>query len=98
MYTPTTDDVLNSLGLARYREPAVPEWVTPVAFFGLGALTGAAAAVLLTPKSGPELRQDISDGAKQIGDSVATTVNEALPNMRKSDVDSYTPAVEIEAK
>lgn len=98
MNTPTTDDVLHSLGLARYEEPRVADWVTPVAFFGLGALTGAAAAVLLTPKSGPELRRDIRDGAKQLGDSVTTTIDNAIPDMRSKDVESYSPAVEIEAK
>lgn len=32
-----------------------------------GAVVGAAAAILLTPKSGPDVRRDLRDGARTLG-------------------------------
>lgn len=34
----------------------------------VGSLVGSAAALLLAPKAGSELRKDIADGARQVGD------------------------------
>jgi hypothetical protein len=56
---PTPEDVLNAVGLTRAPRSRVPGWVAPVAFMSIGVAVGAAAAVLLTPKSGRALREDV---------------------------------------
>ena len=48
-------DILNALGL----ETESTFWTTALAGFGVGCLVGAAVAVMLTPKSGRELRSDL---------------------------------------
>jgi gas vesicle protein len=42
-----------------------------------GAVAGAATALLLAPKSGKELRKDISDTAHKIGDKTAVASRQA---------------------
>ncbi|HEX4353886.1 MAG TPA: YtxH domain-containing protein, partial [Polyangiales bacterium] len=60
--------------------------VPSVALFAAGAVVGAAAALLLAPKSGTALRRDLTEQAKDLGQrfgasasSVAQDVREALP-------------------
>lgn len=36
----------------------------------IGSIAGSVTALLMAPKSGKELRQDIADGARQVGDKV----------------------------
>lgn len=36
----------------------------------IGSIAGSVTALLLAPKSGKELRQDIADGARQVGDKM----------------------------
>jgi hypothetical protein len=51
------DDILDALGLERSGS-----WIGPAgAAFGIGLLVGAAAALILAPKSGEELRGDLAD-------------------------------------
>lgn len=63
------DDLLAALGLEKRRAGISSTVVPSIAIFTAGALVGAAAAVLLTPKSGAELRRDLSDGAKRLSNS-----------------------------
>ncbi|MBI3180807.1 MAG: YtxH domain-containing protein [Myxococcales bacterium] len=52
------DDVLALLGLERKRGAA--DWILPaIGFFGVGMLVGAGLGLMLAPKSGLELREDI---------------------------------------
>jgi hypothetical protein len=61
------DDILAALGLEKRRTSIMPPAVVPsLAIFAAGAMVGAAAAVLLTPKTGPEMRRELSDGAKRL--------------------------------
>ena len=76
MKTPSTEDILNSLGLTRMGPQPTQDWVTPMALFGAGSVAGAAGALLLAPKSGRELRRDIQRTATQVGESVV----HALPD------------------
>ncbi|MEZ4321642.1 MAG: YtxH domain-containing protein [Myxococcota bacterium] len=99
MKTPTTEDMLRSLGLMRIEEPAVPTWVAPAAMFGAGVAAGAAAALLVAPKSGKELRKDLSAKASDLGETVVN----ALPDMSAVNPFSRTAPYlqdvqEIEAK
>lgn len=75
----TTDDVLDSLGLMR-KQPIASDWVTPVALFGVGLVTGAATALLLAPKSGREIREDLRTAAANTSATVANQLP-ALPAM-----------------
>jgi len=47
-----------------------------LAGLGLGALIGAAAALLLAPKSGPETRQDIAKAAEEIKKKASKAVQD----------------------
>lgn len=96
MKTPTSEDLLNSLGLTRIHTQSSPDWITPVALVGAGMVAGAAGALLFAPKSGRELRRDIQRTATQVGE----TVVHALPDPDKlNPFSSHTSKVDaIEAK
>lgn len=52
------DELLSKLGLER--KPSAGEWlVGALGPFGVGVLVGAGIALLLAPRSGRELREDI---------------------------------------
>jgi len=57
------EDVLGSVGLARRRRHALEN----LTLIGVGAALGAGTAMLLTPISGRETRQRISDQASKLG-------------------------------
>jgi hypothetical protein len=52
------DDVLAMLGL-QARESDTARWLGALGTFGVGILVGAGVALLLAPKAGRELRNDI---------------------------------------
>jgi len=64
-----SDDILSALGLQRRRELASQN-VAQAALFVAGTFVGAAIALLLSPKSGESLRQDLSSGAKELGQRI----------------------------
>ena len=72
-----TDDVLAALGLARRRDPFTEVVVPSIALFTAGALVGAAAAMLLTPKTGPALRRELTEGARDLTQKLGTTATQA---------------------
>jgi hypothetical protein len=55
-------DILSALGL----ETESSFWTAAMAGFGVGCLVGAAVAIMVTPKSGRELRSDLSDKARDL--------------------------------
>ncbi len=55
-------DILNALGL----ESESNFWTVALAGFGVGCLVGAAVAIMVTPKSGRELRSDIMDRGRDL--------------------------------
>ena len=55
-------DILSALGL----ESESSFWTAAMAGFGVGCLVGAAVAIMVAPKSGKELRSDISDKARDL--------------------------------
>ncbi len=61
------DDVLGAAGLMRNRSRALSN----IAFLGAGALVGAGAALLLTPKSGPETRRMLREQADRLGQAAS---------------------------
>ncbi len=59
------DDILEKLGLQT--KTSTGEWLLgALGFFGIGLVVGAATALLLAPKSGRELRGDISAKARSL--------------------------------
>ena len=64
---PSTDDVLHSVGL-QYEHSAAASALSTVTAFAIGALTGAVLAALFAPKSGPEMRQELNQRAREFGD------------------------------
>jgi len=60
------DDILEALGL-----DSRSSWIGPAAAaFGAGLLVGAAAALILAPKSGAELRDDLANRMSRVKDRV----------------------------
>jgi gas vesicle protein len=55
-------DILSALGL----ESENNFWTVALAGFGVGCLVGAAVAIMVTPKSGRELRSDIMDKGRDL--------------------------------
>lgn len=66
------DDILAALGLEKRRNN-YDVLLPSVALFAAGAIVGAAAAVLLTPKTGPALRRELTDGARDLSQRLGTT-------------------------
>ena len=75
----TTDDVLSKFGL-QTRTSASDMLLPALGIFGAGAVVGAGVALLLAPKSGAELRNDIGLGASRLKSRV-------MPNGRGSNND-----------
>ena len=59
------DDILATLGLER-RSSMTSDVLTTAGIFGLGLLVGAAGALLLAPKSGQDLREDLGQRLRTI--------------------------------
>jgi hypothetical protein len=65
------DQLLHSIGLRRMQESHLSDTILPaLAIFGAGLLVGAGIALMTTPKSGRELRDDLSRRAGEIGERV----------------------------
>jgi YtxH-like protein len=55
-------EILNALGL----EQESNFWTVALAGFGVGCLVGAAVAIMVTPKSGRELRSDLMEKGRDL--------------------------------
>jgi gas vesicle protein len=72
----TKDDVLAAIGLSV--KPSTGQWLAgTLSVFGFGLIVGAGAALLLTPRTGRELREDLADKVKTLRDRTASRVNAA---------------------
>jgi gas vesicle protein len=70
------DDILEMLGLETKQSTA--GWIAgTLGTFGVGLLVGAGIALMLAPKPGRELRQDIRDRLRRAPDEA----NEAMSSM-----------------
>jgi gas vesicle protein len=87
----STDDFLSALGLERRRSFAAS--IAPIASgFAVGALAGAAVALLFAPKSGREVRRELKGRASEVtrrvgaaADEVMTEVRNVLPHGEKEE-------------
>jgi len=87
----TPNQLLHAIGLRRETERAavMTDTVLPaLAVFSAGILVGASIALLVTPKSGRELRDDLSRRAGELTDNV----KERIPALRGegSEQSSYS--------
>jgi hypothetical protein len=79
----SADDILGALGLQQRR--GISDAIVPsVALFAAGALVGAAAAVLLTPKTGQQMRRELTDGARDLSQKITSTAQEYTGALRSS--------------
>lgn len=56
------DDILDALGIQTQSN----WWMHGLAGFGIGCVVGAAVAMLLAPKSGQELREDLMERGRDL--------------------------------
>jgi gas vesicle protein len=70
------EDILSLVGLATTRDASTGLLVVGLECFVIGVLVGAGTALLLAPKSGAGLREDIRNRVR----STQQTVNEQLPD------------------
>jgi len=83
------NQLLNAIGLRQIRvRNTFADTAGPVALFSAGILLGAGVALMLTPKSGRELRNDLSRQAKQLG----TAVRERMPTLPLGARENHEPA------
>lgn len=66
------DDILAALGLEK-RSSMTSDVLATVGIFGLGLLVGAAGALLLAPKSGQDLREDLGQRLRTMRDDQSRT-------------------------
>jgi len=78
------NQMLHMMGLKRETQTTMlTDTVLPaLAVFSTGILVGAAIALLVTPKTGRELRQDLSRKANELTD----TVRSQIPALRSDNV------------
>jgi gas vesicle protein len=63
---PSREDLANAVGLET-RSSASSEVLSAISLFGTGMLFGAGLALLFAPKSGSEMRRDLSEGMREYG-------------------------------
>jgi hypothetical protein len=72
------DDVLAALGLAS-KPTSSERLLGALGIFGVGLLVGAGAALLLAPKSGRALREDLGERLRSIRDDGSDSADPAAP-------------------
>jgi hypothetical protein len=75
------DDLLELVGLQTRREPT--DWLLPaLGIFGAGLVVGAGLGLLLAPKAGRELREDLRHRVQSGAEAVARAL--PLPGSEKT--------------
>lgn len=75
------DELIQQLGLDR-QYSGMDLMLPALGIFGAGVLVGAGLGLLLAPKSGQELRQDIRRGAHQLQDRTADVIQTTTDTVR----------------
>ena len=77
------DEILAALGLERKR--TILEAILPAAgVFVAGVLVGTSVALLVTPKTGREMRRNLKAKANELGHRLGTSAEAAAESMRNS--------------
>jgi hypothetical protein len=86
------EDILSVLGLAS-KPSAAERWLGSAGVFGLGLLVGAGVALLLAPKSGQDLREDLSqrlrdlrEDAEEAADGLSARASESALGREEAHV------------
>jgi hypothetical protein len=79
----SSDDILSVLGLQRRHTPFESAVPTSIAFVA-GLAAGAGIALLLAPKSGREVRQDISNRANELTSRIGNAASELASEARNA--------------
>jgi len=79
----SSDDILNALGLSRKPTPFDAAIPTALAFVA-GVAAGAGVALLLAPKSGREVRQDLSNKASELTGRLTSAASEVVSDVRNA--------------
>jgi gas vesicle protein len=77
------DLLMNQLGYVR-RHSVSSEVAKAIGFVAFGALAGAAAVALLTPRTGPQLRSELKSGADQLKERVASKGNDLKNSLKEA--------------
>jgi hypothetical protein len=72
-----TDDVLAALGLER-RRGTMGYLLPAVGYFAAGLAVGAGVALLVTPKSGRQMRRELGDRVRHVGSQLSTAAENAV--------------------
>jgi len=75
-YAPAAYELLNRVGLER-RSSRATRVAVRAGWIGIGVAVGGGLALLLTPRSGPELRGRLGEQAKRARDYVVATGDES---------------------
>jgi hypothetical protein len=78
-----SDDLLSMLGLER-RHTALDAAIPTGLAFLAGAAAGAGIALLLAPKSGREVRQDLSNRASELSGQLSSAASEVADQVRQA--------------
>jgi gas vesicle protein len=71
------EDALAAIGLAI--KPSTGQWLAgTLSVWALGVVVGAAAALLLAPRSGQELREDLAERVKTVRDRATSRASSAV--------------------
>lgn len=75
------EDILNSLGLETRRNHGADYLVPALALFGLGVVVGTGIGLLVAPRPGRELREDLANRLQQAPEAIGRLpqrANEAM--------------------
>jgi gas vesicle protein len=64
---PSREDLASAIGLESRSSTTMPDFLPALGLFGTGMLFGAGLALMFAPKSGTEMRRDLSEGMQQWG-------------------------------
>ena len=84
------DDLLNLIGLQTKRTTA--DWILPtLGIFGVGVLVGAGIGMLLAPKPGRELREDLRNRLQAAADDIGGPLSEAPGRLEPGGATTQRP-------
>lgn len=77
-HMPSATELRDAIGLAG-RRPAQPDAFGTLGVFGAGIVLGAGLAILLTPKTGSQMRKAVAEQAQDLKERVVTATSVQAP-------------------